>query len=307
MVNDLIPIEKEYARCITVLKHTGVLLSLPGSESNGVIGTDGREYPLPTEEQVLDLFIHNRELVERKVPQGFDHLQITPMAMPISDLIDLLRAAILSRASYGDIYRTRHSSAEPPIPVRVDAIKAVWMWDVLRQAIDSDELVYFPQEYSGGHRGQTKVEAANDGHICAIPGWSVGLVENMPVMPQQGQGQTLGGRRQLEVGFSPRDYLRMLKTKAYEGETGKTIEDFVMGFLTRLEMTNEVSNDRYDNNSSWLLGQYAEYVDRVKSDLVPTGWWHRDYGRVRLDAHRPGNRICTRSWGGPTVVRLVRP
>ncbi len=36
--------------------------------------------------------------------------------------------------------------------------------------------------------------------MCAVPGWSVGLVESLPIMPQQGRGETLGGRRQLEIG-----------------------------------------------------------------------------------------------------------
>ncbi|MCX5971846.1 MAG: hypothetical protein NTV14_10175, partial [Coprothermobacterota bacterium] len=113
-----------------------------------------------------------------------------------------------------------------------------------------------------------------------------------------------GGRRQLEIGSSPRDYLRILQTEAYHGETGKTFEDFVIGFLTRLETTHEVSNDRHDHNALWFLGQYVKYVEQVKSDLVPTGWWHREFGRVRLDAHRPGNRLCTSSWGGSSTVRL---
>lgn len=197
--------------------------------------------------------------------------------------------------------------SDPLLPVRVNTEKHVWLWDTLRQALDTDELIYFPQEYSSNHRGQTKLEAVNNGHICAVPGWSVGLVESLPMMPQQGRGKTLGGRRQLEIGSSPRDYLATLQTQAYQGETGKTLEDFMTKFLTHLETTNEVSNDRYDNNALWFLGQYVKYVKHVKSDLVPTGWWHRDFGRARLDAHRPGNRLCTRSWGGSSTVRLLRP
>jgi hypothetical protein len=76
-----------------------------------------------------------------------------------------------------------------------------------------------------------------------------------------------------------------------------------MRFITRLETTHEISNDRYDNNASWLLGQYVKYLPRLRSDLVPTGLWHRDFGRLRLDAHRPGNKRCTKSWGCATTVR----
>jgi hypothetical protein len=303
----LFPVEREYACFVTALSRTGILAFLPKSESVGVIGIDGKEYPLPTKEQVVELFAQNGELVDRKVPQGFDHLELTPMAMPKPLLIERMKAAIVKHAAEGKIYQTRRSYLDPLIPVRVNTEKQVWIWDTLKQALDTDELVYFPQEYSSDHRGQTKLEAVNNGRICAVPGWSVGLVEGYPMMPQPSRGKTLGGRKQLETGSSPREYLRTLQTEAYQGETGKTLEDFITKFLTQLETTDEVSHDRYDDNALWFLGQYVEYIKRVKSDLVPTGWWHRDFGRARLDAHRPGNKLCTKNWGGSSTVRLLRP
>ena len=303
----LFPVEREYARCVAALNRTGILTLLPKSESIGVIGVDGEEYPMPTQEQVVELFAYSRELVGRKVPAGFDCLELTPMAMPAPALFDRLEAAIVKHGAEDKIIRTRRSASDPLIPVRVNAEKQVWIWDTLRQALDTGEVVYFPEEYSSNHGGQTKLEVVNNGRFCAVPGWSVGLVESYPILPQQDQGKTLGGRRQLEIGASPRDYLRTLQTQAYRGETGKTLEDFLTKFLTHLDATNEVSNDRYDDNALWLLGQYVKYVEQVKSDLVPTGWWHREFGRVRLDAHRPGNRLCTRSWGGSSTVRLLKP
>jgi hypothetical protein len=299
----LFPVEREYARCVTALNRTGILTLLPKSESIGVIGIDGKEYPIPTQEQVVELFAHNRELVGRKVPQGFDRLELTPTAIPTPLLIDRMKAAIIKHAAEGKIYQTRRSTSDPLIPVRVNTEKQVWIWDTLRQVLDTDELVYFPQEYSSNHRGQTKLEAVNNGRICAVPGWSVGLVESLPIMPQQGQGETLGGRRQLEIGSSPRDYLRTLQTQAYQAETGKTLEDFITKFLTHLETTHEVSNDVNDNNALWCLGQYLKVP---YAELVPTGRWVRGVGRVRLDSHRTGNRLCTSSWGGATTVRLLR-
>ena len=299
----LFPVENEYARCVTALNHTGILTLLPKSESFGVIGTDEKEYPIPTQEQVAELFAYNRELVGRKVPQGFDRLELTPMATPTPLLIGKMKAAILKHAAEGKIYQTRRSPSDPLIPVRVNKEKHVWIWDTLRLAIDTDELVYFPQEYSSNHRGQTKLEAINNGCICAVPGWSVGLVESLPIMPQQGEGKTLGGRRQLEIGSSPNEYFQTLQLEAYQGETGKTLEDFITRFLTHLETTNEVSNDVDDNNALWCLAQYL----RVSyGDLVPTGRWHRSVGRARLDMHRSNNKLCTRSWGGSSTVRLLR-
>jgi hypothetical protein len=294
-------IEGEYARCITVLSLTGIVTHLPKSKSLGVIGIDGKEYPVPTQQQVTELFTHNREIVRRKVLQGFDCLELTPIAMPLQLLIDIMKAAIHKYAAEGKIYQTRLSVSDPLIPVRVNSKKHVWVWDTLRHAVDKNELIYFPQEYSGNHRGQTKSEIVNNEHICGVPGWSVGLVESLPVMPQQGTGRTLGSRKQLEIGYSPREYLQMLQKPAYLGETGKILEDFIIKFLTRLETTNEVSNDRNDNNSLWCLGQYV----KIKyAELVPTGWWNRDFGLVRFDMHRTGNKLCTKRWGGATTVRL---
>jgi hypothetical protein len=145
------------------------------------------------------------------------------------------------------------------------------------------------------------LDAAHNGSICACPGWSVGLVESSPIMPKPGYGKILGGRKQLEVGGSPREYLNVLHMPEYQGETGKTIEDFIIEFLIRLETTGEISNDVQDNNALWCLGQFLKVT---YAELVPTGRWFREVGRVRLDMHRTGNKTCTSSWGVSTVVRL---
>jgi hypothetical protein len=150
----------------------------------------------------------------------------------------------------------------------------------------------------------TKPEIINNDRICAVPGWSVGLIESAPMMPGQGQGKTLSGRKQPEIGLSPNEYLQALQSPPYRGETGKTLEDFMINFLTRLETTGEVSNDIADNNAVWCLGQYLKIT---YADVVPTGRWYRSIGRVRLDMHRSNNKECTKSWGAATVVRLSRP
>jgi hypothetical protein len=45
-----LPVEKEYARCATVLNYIGILRLLPKSKRAGVIGIDGKEYPVPNRE-----------------------------------------------------------------------------------------------------------------------------------------------------------------------------------------------------------------------------------------------------------------
>jgi hypothetical protein len=293
------PIDAEYHRCVTALDHAGVITNLPESVSSGVIGIDGTEYPVPTQEQVAELFVHNRGLVERKVPQGFNRLELTPMAMPLLTLADRMREAISKHAAAGKLFQTRHSPGGPQIPVRVNKEKQVWIWETLSQA--ADKLVYFPREYLSDHGGQTKPEVINDGRICAFPGWSVGLAESTPIMPGQRQGKVFAGRKQLEIGFSPNEYRHMLQLPPYQEETGRTLEDFITYFLTHLETTGEVSNDVDENNALWCLGQYLKVP---YADLVPTGRWIRKLGRVRLDLHRSNNKQCTKSFGAATIVRL---
>ncbi len=295
------PVEKEYTRCIETLAKAGVIAPLPKSGSIGAIGIDGKEYPVPTFGQVLGLFSGNSELVEKKFSQGFDRLELVPMAAPVLFLADLMKAAILRHLAEGKIFQTRRNPSDPLVPVRVNKEKHVWIWETLKEVLDTDGLIYFPEEYSVSHRGQTKSEVIANRRICAVPGWSVGLSESLPIMPGQGEGKVMAGRKQLEIGFSPNEYRSILQGLAYQGETGNTLEDFIVRFISHLEETGEVSNDIIDENALWCL---AQYVKIPYADCVPVGRWHRTLGRARLDMHRSNNKLCTKNCGGATVVRL---
>lgn len=295
-------IEQEYDRCLDELVGAGIAVLLPNSNSFGVIGENELEYPMPTKKQVVELFTQNQTLINIKAEQGFKRLQLTPVAMPTLHLVDLLEKAIIKHHKEEIIYQSRQSETEPQIPVRVNKEKQVWIWETLRQAMANDELVYYPKTYSSiSHEGMTKSEAIHHPEICAVPGWSVGLIEDLTIMPTSGQEQVFGERKQLEVGLSPCEYLDLLKGEHYRGESGLLLEDFITKFLTRLESSSEVSHDVDDHNATWCLGQYL----RISyADVVPTGRWIRQVGRVRLDMHRSRNKECTKSWGAVTMVRL---
>jgi hypothetical protein len=296
-------VEKEYARIIPALTQAGILALLPRSKKLGVIGIDGKEYPVPTQEQLQEAIKRNEELVDRKIRQGFTQLQITPIAMPISRLIDRVRAAVHKHAAAGEIIQTKQNSTDADIPVRVNTGEPIWIWARVRQALDTPNLVYFPEAYTdSSHQGFSKEEVMRKTRICVVPGWSAGLIEPIPIMPHQGQGKVIGGRKQLEEYSTPREYLRTLSTPSYQGETGWTPEDFLTHFITRLETTNQVSHDRHDGNALWLLGSYMPN-SMPHAELVPVGYWDRDAGRrLRLSAHRTGNRL--RTWVARSTVRL---
>jgi len=296
-------LEKEYARTITALNRTGILTLLPRSENLGVIGIDGKEYSVPNQEQLNEVFTRNKELVDSKMRQGFTQLQLTPIAIPTSQLIDRVKTAVLKHAAAGKIIQTKENSTDAEIPVRVNTGEPIWIWDRVRQAVDTPNLVYFPQAHTDrNHQGFTKEEVMQKTRLCAVPGWSVGLIEPIPIMPRQGQGKVMGGRKQLEEYSTPRDYLRTLSTPTYQGETGWTPEDFLTHFIIQLETTNQVSHDRHDSNALWLLGSYMPN-SMPNAELVPVGYWDRDAGRrMRLSAHRTGNRL--RAWMARSMVRL---
>jgi hypothetical protein len=295
-------LENEYARKFDALNQAGILTRLPRSKTPGVIGIDGIKYPMPEQEQVKEVFARNKELADRKIRQGFTQLQLTPVALPIPELVDLVESAVIRHAEAGKIIQTKQKPKDADVPARV-ADKPRWIWEALRQALDTD-LIYFPQTYTErDHKGFTKEEVIRERRFCAVPGWSVGLIEPTPVMPQQGQAKTKAGRKQLEGNSNPREYLQTLSAQAYQGETGWTLEDFLTHFATQLETTNQVSHARYDSNSLWLLGQYLPNPGRKgMTNLVPVGYWDR--GRMYLSLHRSGNRfkICV----ARSMVRLGR-
>lgn len=59
-------LQSEYTRNLTALNRTGILTILPESDALGVIGPDGQEYPVPTQEHVHDLIGRNKELIQKK-------------------------------------------------------------------------------------------------------------------------------------------------------------------------------------------------------------------------------------------------
>jgi len=291
-------VEGGYGTCIGVLEAAGLLV--PMAEGTGVAGLDGEEYPAPTPDRVLDLLERNAELVQLKADQGFTRLLLTPMAASVQALVDGVGTAL--RAREGSLLRTRANPGDPDVPAGLTRKVPVWVWERVRAALDSPQVVYLPTSYGADHGGLMKDRIVRDPRHCAVPGWSVGLVEDTPMIPGRGQGRAVGGRVQLEAGLPPKDYLEAMTDPAYGGETGFTLEDALTLFLVHLEATGEVSHDRSDGNALWCLGSYLPSL-MERALLVPTISWQSGRGkRLYIGTHRTANRA---PFIGPrTVVRL---
>ena len=63
-------VEYMYNSAIDALKQTGIITMLPQSKNPGVIGIDGKEYPVPTLKQLQKVFTQNKILAATKILQG---------------------------------------------------------------------------------------------------------------------------------------------------------------------------------------------------------------------------------------------
>lgn len=290
-------LESEYRQSLVALNRIGILSILPGSEKLGVIGVDGKEYPAPTWAEVQEVVESNRELVEQKQAQGFTKLQLTPLAVPLPILIDRAEKVILRHSQDGKIFQTKTDPNSAEVVARVDSDEPVWVWDTVREAIKTDDIVYFPSQFGSDHKGKSKDQITRDQRICFVPGWSIGLIEDTNTLPYQGSGKTVGGRKQLENNQTPLDYLKNFQTSQYQGESGWTYEDFLTDFLVNLEQTNQVSHEWSESSALWMVGAYLP-----GSADVPAGYWTRGFGQLNVDADVPDAR--SEYWGVRSTVRL---
>lgn len=293
---ELLSPKTEYVRCIKALNSIGIISLLPQSESLGVIGIDGKEYPVPSVEQIQDLLHRNKKIVEAKKKQGFIRLQLTPFAMPLTVLADRVWRLIIKHAKTGTIFQAKRDPKDKDIPVLVDQEEPIYTY-VSMKTDTSGTLVYFPRSYDKNHHGFDKNAVIKAKNICAFPGWSVTLIEDSRFLSQEGQGETLSGRKQLETNRTDTDYLSTLRTPMYKEETGLTLEDFLVDFATVLSERNQVSYDTKDNSAVCLTGAFLK-----SGAFVPSAFWNRGAGRLNVYENYPDAR--SPHWGGRFTVRL---
>jgi hypothetical protein len=217
-------LREQYESQIKTLNETGILEILPDSQELGIIGIDGKGYPIPTYEQILERITTEKvELLTKKFEQGFTQLLLVPFGMALDILIDRYRRELLKHDQEGTLFLTNKQKLyiNRENPFRTDNYQKV---DIL------GELLYDPQEFFPNTRGKTKIES-----IQEKGPWQIILTEDLPNLPAKRKGKIIQGRRQLEPNKSADKFLKLLrKDSHYQGETGLYPENWLILALTYL-------------------------------------------------------------------------
>ncbi|MBU1118561.1 hypothetical protein KKH43_01615 [Patescibacteria group bacterium] len=293
-------LHKQYEETAKALNELGLLEILPECGEIGIVGTDGKEYPLPSEEQIKEEMLKNREVFETKMSQGFTELEITPFALPLERLIDVAKKTILKHYKEGKLFGTKENpddESEPLELLKLDEDKPFLLWEGLKDADTQGTLIYYPEEFSKNHQGLTKQELLEASKDSSFSGFNVYLREKDINTPEK--GKTQGGRTRLGSGKSSEGYLQALQTQQeYQQESGQTPEDWLTLFSTHLKKTNQVI-DEYHVSAKYnrLIGSY-----HPASKGVPIAGWNNNDRQAFLYRSNLGHSFL--SFGARSAVRI---
>ena len=266
---------------IRLLTRRRIIKDLPNLKKPGIQGIDGQEYEIPTSEEVIGRLKASEKSYLEKVNQ-LTRIQfiVVPFAYSLERLAEKCGKAITNHHKVEKLLAAKNEvndSDEPLVP----AGEIVLLKQGFYNDCDTEnKIVYFPKEFSKNHGGQTKLELLKANRANA---WQFWLIEDIPNIPKEGEGKVIGGRKQLEVGKSPSEYLKILQRESeYKGEVGLIPEAELMYFLTHLETTNQVINDSENGSTSCQTGAYFP-----SADFVPHLLWFRHWNQLWLNGLNP--------------------
>jgi uncharacterized protein (TIGR02996 family) len=266
-----VPLEPENLEAALRLQYdlqVRMLESLGLPPDRGITAVDGKRYPLPAFEQILAK-VQTPEMMT-KLKQGFDTLVLVPFGLELERFIQAWGRGLM-----------RNRNRVPELR-NLNQREPVWVWNQYRR----EPLVYEPHSFTDHHGGRTKEEILReDGR-----GWDVLLVEGMTGLPREGQGKRIGGRRQVECGRTPQEYVDSMPN----GEVGWTPETYIVRFLDALERTGTVLDHQ---TASWLTSSYFP-----TSRVVPRAYWYPICGQAYLDGAGPD--IADARDGARAAVRV---
>ena len=233
-------LKEQYDFQVSLLERVGVL-------KDGVMeGIDGEKYPIPTLEQIAQKLYEQRETLETKRDQGFTKLLLVPFGMSLHALMMRFRQFFLD-----------YQKAHPRLGVQTE--NPLWVDERYHEQTDvgdSPALRYFPKFLSTAEQSYTKAQVLllQKQKVSSIPGWRILLLqasedneEEFAKIPRKKKGIVRGKkipRPDIEAGELTKDYLALLVASQadplspYYGESGMTMEDWMVAFMTQLSRTD---------------------------------------------------------------------
>ncbi len=274
-------LREQWESQVKILNETGILEILPEAQELGIIGIDGREHPVPDFQEIMSrISPEQMEVLEKKNEQGFNKMVLVPFAVPLDILIDRYKKLLIEKDAEGSLSSTDGSK------LNLDRDQPIYVWDKYTGADASGELVYFPNTFDQqNHGGKTKNTLIQEGKS-----WQFELLEENINIPAKGQGEILDGRKQLEAGQSPNQYLKELQIDPqYQNEVGLTPEAWLVLAITQLkENHGQIDDYQGQGKINFLTGAYFP-----GSDSVPRARWSRDGRRAFLDRSVPSGSLSS--------------
>ncbi len=295
-LDELIGIKKQYESQLEVLRNAGLLSQLSDG-SDGIIGVDATEYPIPSLLSIVQRFCEDGnkyELLRRKVEQGFTKMIMVPFASQLHLLLFAYAERLRAHKAADQLFGVSDSPAANPLTGVQELQLDMNVPTFTRSAYNTQKPVYFPTSFDPeNHGGLTRQEA-----ISQKGAWQVYLIEETPI-PKKDQGANKNGRRQLEAGLKFTQYLEMLQADPqYEGEIGLTPESWLMRAMTRLKERGEVIDDYLGKGAgNMILGMYFPAFSQVAE-----AYWSDIGHRVCLDIS--GSINSDPRYGASTAVMI---
>jgi len=283
---------EQYTAQFNLLKEAGIL-----NERNAIVGIDGKEYPVPTLEQIAKRLYEREKELSIKRDQGFIKLLLVPFGMSLDALRETLKQFLLA-------YKQTHEDFD------LDINDPLWTWEEGYKGADignPPKMFYYPKFFDDNHQGQTKTQILEAQKIneASFPGWTVHLFQpsdtrdldqssprGIVPISQEGEGRSYReehDRPDVETNKTPIQYLAILEeaqddpTSPYHYESGLTPEDWIFAFMTHLEETGKPLDD-YIQSIAFLT---EAFFPSVKSPVVPIAYWDRTDKLVRLGRNEP--------------------
>ncbi len=285
-------LKEQWESQVQFLNEVGILELLPESQELGIVGIDGREYPVPEYSEIMQKITPEKaEILERKSEQGFNKMLLVPFAIPLERLIDRYERELVKQSENGGVINSNGEKIEinPKNPI-------TFMDNEFKSSDLTKKLAYYPTHPDYG--GETKSEI-----ISKDSPWKFHFVEDLDHIPQQEEGQTIGGRKQLETGMSPRQYLLQVQRNAmYSNEQGMTPEDWLCNAILNLRNNGkQIDSAGRNGQTCYLIGSGYQYGPSGE-EIASAGW-----GRIKSDSAFLGadfNSESQQNFGVRTVVEI---